>query len=318
MKNTKITYTRTYEIIELFQRINKKKLLLDQHRPLPESVLHRLKEELNVEWTYNSNSIEGNTLSISETRLVLEDGITIGGKTLREHFEVINHHKAIQFLYDLSNESETVRCIDILSIHRMVMHNILDDYSGRFRPGMVRIVGANFTPPGASKVSDLLDELVEYVNSNPDDLDIMSLTTYFHHRFVWIHPFSDGNGRTARLAMNILLLKAGYPPAFILTNDRKKYIAALQNANKGNYDKLVLMMAQALERSLNLYLAAVGVQDGDFESLASIAMDNEIPYGQEYISLLARKGAIDAHKEGNTWVSTRAAVKEYINKKNKS
>jgi Fic family protein len=318
MKNSKFVVSKSYELHDLFSRILDKKQILDEHRPLSDSVLYRLKYDFNVEWTYNSNNIEGNTLTLSETRMVLESGITIGGKTLREHFEVINHHKAIQFLYDLTLSSEIVRSVDILSIHRLVMNNILDDYAGRFRTGMVRIVGANFTPPNASKVGDLLDELIEYVNTNPDNLDIVSLATYFHHRFVWIHPFNDGNGRTARLAMNILFIKAGFPPAYILTNDRKKYISALQSANLGKYYKLLLMMSQAVERSLNLYIAALGGPYIDFEPLSSIAMEDEIPYSQEYLSLLARKGAIDAYKEGNNWLSTKAAVKSYINRKKKS
>jgi Fic family protein len=301
----------TYELHDLRNRITKKKEILDAKRPIPSSVLDRLRQDFMVEWTYNSNHLEGNTLTISETKMVLEDGITIGGKTLREHFEVINHQKAIYALEGLVDGKYRLRSIDLLSLHQLVMVNIMDDFAGRLRLGMVRIVGANFTPPNASKVSDMIDELVTYIDRNPDDYDVISLATIFHHRFVWIHPFNDGNGRTVRLAMNLILMRAGYPPAFILSNDRKKYISALNSANTGDYSKLLLMMYQAMERSMNLYISAIGGQYDDYEPIASIVMEDILPYGQEYLSLLARKGRIDAYKEGNVWLTTRAAIKNY-------
>ena len=158
----KITYT--YELQDLRKRVSAKKEMLDKLRPIPASVLHRLREDFKVEWTYNSNSIEGNTLTVAETKMILEDGITVGGKTLREHFEVINHDKAINYLEELVDRSEEFRMVDLLSLHRLVLTNIMDDFAGRYRPGMVRIVGANFTPPNARKVPDLLNELVDYMS----------------------------------------------------------------------------------------------------------------------------------------------------------
>ncbi len=304
---------RPYELTEINNRILAKKRILDSNRPINASVIDRLRQDFAIEWTYNSNSIEGNTLTISETKMILEDGVTIGGKMLREHFEVINHQKAINFLETLVQRQTNFRTIDLLSIHEIVMANILDDYAGRLRDGMVRIMGANFTPPNASKVSDLLDELIDFVNLDDAKSDIITIATIFHHRFVWIHPFNDGNGRTVRLAMNILLMKEGFPPAFILTNDRKKYIDALNQANMGDYSKLLLIMYQAVERSLNLYISAIGGKYDDYEPLSSLAKESDIPYGQEYLSLLARRGHIDAYKEGRVWLSTKAAVKEYQN-----
>jgi len=313
----KINIPYNYEILELKERVALKKSVLDSKRPMSYSVLERLRQDFAVEWTYNSNGIEGNTLTISETKLILEDGITVGGKTLREHFEVINHQKAISSLEEIVHPSYELRSLDLLSIHRMVMTNIMDDYAGRFRPGMVRITGANFTPPNASKVGEMIDDLVEFINLNQNSYDIVTLATIFHHRFVWIHPFNDGNGRTARLAMNLLFLKEGYPPAFILLNDRKKYISALQLANQGDYSKLLLMMYQAQERSLNLYINAIGGDYDDYEPTAMIAMEPEIPYGQEYLSLLARRGKIDAYKDGKVWLTTKAAVQQYRNGREK-
>ena len=301
------------ELQPLIDRLYEKKAKIDSSRPLPNSALQRIKTDLSLEWTYNSNSIEGNTLNLQETQMVLQEGMTIKGKSLREHFEVFNHEKAINYLYTLVEESYQLRSIDILSLHGLVLRSIEDDFAGRIRNGGVRIVGANFIPPNANKVSDLLDELINFVNNNPLSLNDMVLTTIFHHKLVWIHPFFDGNGRTVRLAMNLLLMRKGFPPAIILKTDRKKYYESLNQANKGNYHKLCLLMLQAVERSLNMYINALpGNHYGDYESIACIVAEPDIPYGQEYVSLLARQGKIDAHKEGKDWLTTKKAVKEYI------
>ncbi|RZK10457.1 MAG: Fic family protein [Flavobacterium sp.] len=300
-------------------RLYEKKAKIDQSRPLPNSVLHKIKEQLNLEWTYNSNSIEGNTLNLRETQLILEEGITVGGKSLREHFEVVNHEKAIDYLYSLVNPDYTLRSIDVLNLHGYILKNIEDEYAGRLRNGGVRIVGANFMPPSAKKVPDLLDELVSFTNENPIGTDDLVLATLFHHKLVWIHPFFDGNGRTVRLAMNLLLMRKGFPPAIILKNDRKKYYDALNQANNGNYHKLCLLMLQATERSLNMYINAMpGNSYDDYEPISSIVSEPDFPYGQEYISLLARRGKIDAYKEGKNWLTTKAAIEEYVvNRKRK-
>ncbi|WP_276978960.1 Fic family protein, partial [Flavobacterium filum] len=245
--------------------------------------------------------------------MVLQEGITVKGKSLREHFEAKNHEKAIEYLYSIVNENYTLRSIDILSLHELVLRMIEDEFAGRIRNGGVRITGANFVPPNANKVSDLLDELIDFVNSNPLDLNDIELATVFHHKLVWIHPFFDGNGRTVRLAMNLLLMRKGFPPAIILKNDRKKYYEALNQANSGNYQKLILLMSQALERTLNIYISSLPDNDYDFQEISNIVSEpNELPYGQEYISLLARQGKIDAHKEGRNWFTTKKAIEEYM------
>jgi len=309
----KFDLTDIEELQPLIDRLYEKKAKLDESRPLPNSALQRIKTDLSLEWTYNSNSIEGNTLSLRETQMVLQEGITVKGKSLREHFEVYNHEKAIDYLYTLVNHKYVLRSIDILSLHGLVLRSIEDDYAGRLRNGGVRIVGANFSPPNANKVSGLLDELISFVNDNPLGLNDIVLSTIFHHKLVWIHPFFDGNGRTVRLAMNLLLMRKGFPPAIILKNDRKKYYEALNQANKGSYHKLSLLMLQAIERSLNMYINALpGNSYDDYEPISSIVSEPDVPYGQEYISLLARQGKIDAYKEGRDWLTTKVAVKNYI------
>jgi Fic family protein len=306
------------EFQSTFERLYQKKQDLQASRPLPNIALNKIRESLSIEWTYNSNSIEGNTLSLRETQMVLQEGITIKGKSLREHFEAHNHDKAIDYLFSIINDDYVLRSIDILSLHSLVLRSIEEDFAGRIRNGGVRISGANFVPPNANKVSDLLDELIDFINTNPLELNDIELAAIFHHKLVWIHPFFDGNGRTVRLSMNLLLMRCGFPPAIILKNDRKKYYEALNQANNGNYQKLMLLMCQALERSLNIYLNAMPDNNTDFQKISDIVSEPSSPYGQEYISLLARTGKIDAYKEGRNWYTTKEAVANYIaNRKRK-
>lgn len=300
------------EFQSTFERLYQKKQDLQNSRPLPTIALNKIKENLSIEWTYNSNSIEGNTLTLRETQMVLQEGITIKGISLREHFEAHNHDKAIDYLFSIINDNYVLRSIDIVSLHGLVLRSIEDHFAGRLRNGGVRISGANFVPPNANKVSDLLDELIDFINTNPLGLNDIELATIFHHKLVWIHPFFDGNGRTVRLSMNLLLMRCGFPPAIILKNDKKKYYEALNQANNGNYQKLILLMSQALERSLNIYLNAMPDSDNDFQTIANIVSEHNSPYGQEYVSLLARTGKIDAYKEGRNWYTTKEAIEAYI------
>jgi Fic family protein len=308
----------TYDIKILLNRLTEKLAYLNDNRPLSSGVVNRLREELNLEWNYNSNAIEGNTLTLIETKVILEDGITVGGKTLREHFEVINHKKAIDEVYALANKDYTFRAIDILTLHSIVLENIDSSIAGRIRSGNVRIVGAQFTPPNASKVSDLFDELIEYVNDKKLKLHPIIIASIFHHLFVWIHPFFDGNGRICRLITNLYLMKHGYPPAIILTNDRKKYYSALRQADAGNYSKLILIIAQAVERIIHMYESALTNNNDDyFDTINNIVSESDFEYGTEYISLLARKGKIAAHKEGKNWYTSKNAIASYIENKRK-
>jgi len=313
----KVDLSDIKELHPNLERVMEKKRLLDEKRPLPSAALDRLREALNIEWTYNSNSIEGNTLSLNETRVVLEDGMTVKGKSMREHLEVTNHHDAIEHLERLVRSYSPLLEREILDLHELVMLRIEKEFAGRLRNAGVRIVGANFTPPNAMKVESLLTELIDFVNTNPDGLDPVVLATVFHHRFVWIHPFFDGNGRTVRLVMNLLLMRNGFPPAIILRNDRKKYYDALNRANNGSYARLVLLIAQALERSLDIYLSLYPESE-EYRPISNIVAESPMRYGQEYVSLLARQGKIDAYKEGRNWFTTESAIADYVaNRKRK-
>jgi Fic family protein len=293
-------------------RIDSKKQQIVSLRPLPTLAIQKIQDTLSIEWTYNSNSIEGNTLTLQETRAVLEDGITIKGKSLREHFEAVNHQEAIQLVEALAQPDFVLNESSILDIHALVLNKIERDFAGRFRTMGVRITGANFLPPNPLKVPELVSELVTWVNENPLGMHPLELATAFHHRFVWIHPFLDGNGRTVRLLFNLILMKDGYPPAIILRNDRKKYYEALNQANDGNYQKLSLLMSQALERSLDIYISNLTAGAEDYRAIGNLVEEEQMPYGQEYISLLARQGKIDAYKEGRVWYTTKEAIESYM------
>ena len=295
----------------MLQRVEQKKQRLQQLRPIPSVALEKLRESMMLEWTYHSNAIEGNTLTLQETRVILSDGITVGGKTLREHFETLNHHEAIVHLEDLVNKKYHIKAADILMIHGLVLQRIEKEFAGRYRNAGVRITGANFTPPNALKVDELMEDLIAWVNEK-NDVPVVVKAMMFHHRMVWIHPFFDGNGRTVRLMFNLLLMKDGYPAAIILQQDRKKYYDALNKANQGNYEKLMLMILQALERSLDIYLSLLENNHDAYRTISGILKEMDVPYGQEYVSLLVRTGKIAGYKEGRNWLTTAEAVEAYV------
>ena len=295
----------------MLQRVNEKKQRLQHLRPIPTKALEKLRESMMLEWTYHSNAIEGNTITLHETRIILSDGITVGGKTLREHFETLNHHEAISRLEGMVKASYQLSASDIMTIHALVLQRIEKDFAGRYRNAGVRISGANFTPPNALKVDGLMEELIAWVNEK-SNLPIIVKAAIVHHRMAWIHPFFDGNGRTVRLMFNLLLMSAGYPPAIILQQDRKKYYDALNKANQGNYEKWVLMVLQALERSLDIYLSHLDNSHDNYRPISGILKEMDVPYGQEYVSLLVRTGKIAGYKEGRNWLTTADAIETYL------
>lgn len=298
---------------KILKRIQEKKRLLDQSRPLPKAILEKLREQIIIEWTYNSNAIEGSTLTLRETKLILEQGITVSGKSLREHFEATNHRDAILFLEKLVRK-RGIKENDILKIHQLISKNIEEEYAGKYRQGQVRILGTQKLPPNYLKAPRLIKELFRQINKNPEKLNIIELAFLAHYQFVAIHPFYDGNGRTARLLMNLILMQKGYPAIVILRNDRKRYYNALRKADQGDMRPFALLMAISVERSLNLYLRALGNKTNEkLEPLSQLA--KKTAYKQEYLSLLARQGKLSAAKEGRAWQSSLKAIKEYKQKR---
>jgi Fic family protein len=296
-------------------RIENKKALLDSLRPLPEQVVARLKEPIMVEWIYNSNAIEGSTLTLRETQLILESGLTIGGKSLREHFEVINHKDAIEYVEHLVTGSERIAPFHVRQIHKLVLAHIDDEEAGQYRKTEVRISGSAHVPPESWEVGREMDEWGAWLINAEASTHPVALAAMAHHRLVSIHPFVDGNGRTARLVMNLILMRAGYPPTVILRVNRRQYYNVLALADKEQDGPLVNFVGRAVERSLTLYLEACTPRTGKpgadsmWISLSEAAKGTS--YTQEYLSLLARTGQLEAIKRGRVWYTTPKAVEEY-------
>ena len=210
----------------MFETIDSLKNKLDAQRPLSPSIVKNLQEDLILRWTYHSNAIEGNTLTLLETKVVLE-GITVGGKALREHFEAINHRNAIYYVEDIIKKEEPFSEWQIRNIHQLILKNIDADNAGRYRQQNVLISGATNTPPDYTLLNDKMAHFVDWYNSESSQLHPIERAAKVHSDFVGIHPFIDGNGRTSRLLMNLELMKAGYPPCVITVENRLAYYEAL-------------------------------------------------------------------------------------------
>jgi Fic family protein len=241
----------------ILQTLLIKKAELDRFRPLPPELVKNLDDWFKVELTYTSNAIEGNTLSRSETALVIEKGITIGGKTLNEHLEAVNHADAVDFIKELVGRKRselTVR--NILDIHEIILQRIDSANAGRLRNIAVRIAGSTVILPNYVKVPILMDRFIEWLQIVQDHPAKIAADAHF--KLVTIHPFIDGNGRTARLLMNLLLLQEGYHPAIIRKEDRLTYIDSIEKAAlQDDFDDYYRVIFEAVDCSLDIYLNAV-------------------------------------------------------------
>lgn len=238
---------------DYFDEVDKLNELLNSKRPISKETLKSLKESINLEWTYNSNGIEGNTLTLRETQVVLE-GITVGGKSLKEHLEVINHEQAILFLDDLIKDKEPLTEWNIKNIHQLVLKEIDDDNAGKYRTENVRIKGANHIPPDYLIIPELMENLI--LNSKSwDKYHPIIKAALLHGELVKIHPFVDGNGRTSRLVMNLSLMNSGYVPVIIKKDKRLEYYNVLDKAHTtGNYTDFVKLVTELESEMLNKYL----------------------------------------------------------------
>ena len=242
---------------DFFENLDEKKKILDSKRPLPKATLKSLEENFKLEWTYNSNAIEGNTLTLKETKVVLE-GITIGGKTMREHLEAINHNEAITFLEELINDTNELTEIDIKNIHAIVLKGIDNENAGKYRTENVIISGATHIPPDSILVPELMEKLIYRYDEWKEKYHPLVVSALLHAEFVKIHPFIDGNGSTARLLLNFEAMKNGYPPIIIKREQRHEYYDALdKGAITGDYTDFVKLVEQQAEEMINLYLKFV-------------------------------------------------------------
>ena len=291
---------------DLLNKIEEKKHRLDTLRPLPKDAVKKLLEDIRLRHTYHSDAIEGNTLTLQETKLVLEQGITIGGKPLKDHIEARNDADAFDFMLQLVQKKTPFSQEIIQQIHDIVTKGLVKE-SGKYRTGNVRITGSSITPPNYQKIIPLIDDYIHTIKNH--SLHPLKKATIIHHRLVWIHPFFDGNGRVARLVTNLFFMQIGYPPIILKQEQRKVYYHVLHQADNGNLSPLAMFLAKAMNESLQFYLS-VFIDEEHLIPLKELAEHS--PYSQEYLSLRARQGKLDAVKLEKIWYSSTRALQEYL------
>lgn len=292
----------------LERRIVEKKKHLDAYRPLEQGIIRRLHEDFRVETTYHSNAIEGNTLTLAETEMVLEYGLAIGGHSLHEHLEVANHARAYDTLERLASTSIDLETV--LFLHRLVKAQI-DEDAGQLRTGFVSIRGASFTPPAAKDLPLYLAQWTRWLYSDQAlSYDPVTRAAIAHHDFERLHPFFDGNGRVGRLLLNIMLLQDGYPPALILRDWRQRYIQALQQASVEEYQAIIDLVGQAVELSLDRYLQTC--QEATVHLLSMKELASIFETTVDYLGQLARTGKFAAQKRGLYWYASVEDVARYF------
>ena len=242
------------EYQELFKRIDAKKAELEKRRPLTQGELERLREEFLLEFTYNSNAIEGNTLTLQETALVLE-GITVDQKPLKDHLEVVGHKEAFIYVQQLVSEKVQMTEKIIKDVHSLVLMDRPQD-RGIYRKIPVRILGAMHEPAQPYLVPAQMDELIRKYQNHDNKAHLIEKVARFHLDFETIHPFIDGNGRTGRLLLNLEIMKNGYPPINVKFTDRKRYYESFNAYHKRNdAGNMINMIAEYLEEELDRYLS---------------------------------------------------------------
>lgn len=241
--------------MDLFLEINQLKKALDNKRPFPEHVIRNIREHLIVEWTYHSNSIEGNTLTLTETKVVLEDGITIGGRSVKEHLEALNHRDAIYLLEEIVKSNEPFSERIIKDLHGIILRGIDQEIAGMYRKTKVLISGAVHIPPDAIFVAEQMKEMMDWYHGEAQRLHPVERAATLHSLFVKIHPFVDGNGRTARLLLNLELMRSGYVPVVIKNEQRLEYYQALDKSHvESDYKDFILLVATLEKEALQFYL----------------------------------------------------------------
>ena len=290
----------------VLKRVEEKKKRLDNLRPLSKDAIQELLEDIRLRHTYHSDAIEGNTLTLQETKLVLEEGVTIGGKPLKDHLEAKNDAEAFDLMVKLVHAKKPISQEIIQQIHEIVTKGILEE-SGKYRTENVRIAGSKTTPPSYFKIVKLMGEYIS--NIRELKLHPIKKAAFIHHELVRMHPFLDGNGRVARLITNLYLMQMGHPPIVLKKEERRKYYQVLQKADGGDLSPLAAFIAKAVHEALMYYLSSF-VDDERLISLKEIA--EFYPYSQEYLSLRARQGKLDAVKIENVWYSSKRALKEYL------
>ncbi len=240
----------------LLSGIMKKKERLSKMRPLTPGEVARLAEEFMVDFTYNSNAIEGNTLTLKETALALE-GMTIGEKPLKDHLEAVGHRDAFLYVQDIAQKKEHLSEFVIKNIHSLVLMNLPED-KGTYRRIPVRIMGAFAEPVQPYMIEPKMTELLQANETRQSRMSTVERIARFHLEFEGIHPFIDGNGRTGRLILNLELIREGYPPINVKFTDRKRYYDAFDAYYRdGDASVMMKLIAEYVDARLDEYLTVL-------------------------------------------------------------
>ncbi len=245
---------------ELLTAIAVKKERLNELRPLSAQAPSSLEHYYDIELTYTSNAIEGNTLSPVETTLVIEKGITISGKPLKAHLEALDHYDAIRYVRELARQDTPLTESDVRNLHKLVMQRSAPATAGRYTdlPRYVRIETRRYSFPLPAEIPALMGDFARWLGTA---LNTPETAFTAHRRLVDIHPFNDGNGRTARLLMNLILIRGSYPPLAVLPEDRLEYIRRLQQEQAGQgAESFNALLYWRLDATLGEYLSALEAQ----------------------------------------------------------
>jgi Fic family protein len=237
----------------LLKKIDTLKAKIDTHRPIDAHLLKQVKEYFRIGMTYSSNALEGNSLTETETKVVIEDGITIGGKPVRDHMEALGHSEAYDLLYQLA-KNQAITEANIKELHRLFYYRIDEKQAGEYRKQRVIITGTDFIPPGPEKIPALMESFIAGLPATRAKHHPVEFAAIIHRGLVTIHPFIDGNGRAARLLMNLALLQAGYPVTIIPPILRRNYLDTLNKTHKGDNGPFIKFIADVCHESAKEYL----------------------------------------------------------------
>jgi len=215
----------------LFSKVDRYKSQIDTLRPFEGNILKQIKNYYKIGLTYSSNALEGNSLTETETKVLLEDGLTVGGKPIRDYYEATGHAKAYDYIYSVA-KGEPISEEQIKTIHRLFYSLIDADMAGTYRQERVIITGSSYSTPPPEKMPELMGSFALWLAHSEDKLHPVEYAAQAHKRFVFIHPFIDGNGRVARLLMNLCLIRRGYTIGIIPPILRHEYISLLEKAHR--------------------------------------------------------------------------------------
>jgi len=237
----------------LLKKIDALKAIIDAHRPLDTHMINQVREYFRIGMTYSSNALEGNSLTETETKIVIEDGMTIGGKPVRDHMEALGHSEAYDLLFRLA-KGQSIAEANIRELHRLFYYRIDSKEAGKYRKKKVIITGTDFIPPAPYKIPELMKLFIAGIPESKTKNHPVEFAAIIHKELVTIHPFIDGNGRAARLLMNLALLHAGYPLAIIPPILRRDYLNTLNKTHKGDNEPFINFTAGICYESAKEYL----------------------------------------------------------------